>query len=55
MAFQDYALLTESFMEHMKEVAKNSGVDPDIVHWSGSVSVMEGQEPVKNVESHLTL
>ena len=53
--FQDYALLTESFMEHMKEVAKNSGVEPDIVHWSGSVSVMEGQEPVKNVESHLTL
>ena len=38
--FQDYALLTESVMEQITRVAKNSGVDPHIVHWSGSISTV---------------
>jgi pyruvate formate lyase activating enzyme len=35
-SFRDRPLLDRSFMERMVEVARNSGVDPQIVHWSGA-------------------
>jgi pyruvate formate lyase activating enzyme len=34
--FKDCPLLSRLSMEKMAAVARNSGVDPDIVHWSGS-------------------
>ncbi len=34
--YKDRELLSKLFMEKMAAVARNSGVDPDIVHWSGS-------------------
>lgn len=49
--FQNYALLTESFMEHITDVAKNSGVDPHIVHWTGSVRVMEDHKNNPNTRA----
>ena len=39
--FKDFELLTETVMEHLTEVAKNSGIDPDIVHWTGSTRIEE--------------
>ena len=35
-AFSDSDLMSKSEMENLASVARNSGVDPDIVHWSGS-------------------
>ncbi len=34
--FQDTELLSSDQIENLVVVAKNSGVDPDIVHWSGT-------------------
>ncbi len=34
--FKDCDLLQKDFMENLAKVAKNSGVNSDIVHWSGS-------------------
>ena len=34
--YKDSGLLNKLFMEKMAAVARNSGVNPDIVHWSGS-------------------
>jgi pyruvate formate lyase activating enzyme len=41
--FKDYDLLTGTVMEHLAEVAKRSGVDPNIVHWSGATK-LESEE-----------
>ncbi|RJP64502.1 MAG: glycyl-radical enzyme activating protein [Candidatus Abyssobacteria bacterium SURF_17] len=38
-SFKDADLLTKEFMESLVEVARESGVNPDIVHWSGSVKL----------------
>ncbi|MEA3223234.1 MAG: glycyl-radical enzyme activating protein [Thermodesulfobacteriota bacterium] len=38
-SFKDYELLTKEFMEHLTEAAKDSGVDPKIVHWTGATRV----------------
>jgi len=35
-AFDDSELLSKEFMEEMADVAKKSGVNPEIVNWSGS-------------------
>lgn len=35
-AYRDCELLSKMFMEKMAAVARGSGVDPGIVHWSGS-------------------
>jgi len=35
-AYKDHGLLSKIFMEKMAAVARDSGVDPAIVHWSGS-------------------
>jgi len=34
--FKDSDLLSKLFMEKMAAIARNSGINPDIVHWSGS-------------------
>lgn len=34
--FKNYSLLSKDFMEGLTEVAKNSGVNPDIVLWTGA-------------------
>jgi pyruvate formate lyase activating enzyme len=39
--FKDSELLSKLFMEKMAAVARNSGVNPDIVHWSGSTKLYE--------------
>jgi pyruvate formate lyase activating enzyme len=39
--FKATELLSKVFMEKMAVVARNSGVDPDIVHWSGSTRLEE--------------
>ena len=38
-AFNDSELMSRSEMESLAAVARNSGVDPSIVHWSGSTRV----------------
>jgi len=38
-AFKDSDLLSKLFMEKMAAVARNSGINPDIVHWSGSTKL----------------
>ena len=40
-AFGDDQLVTEESIERLTHVAKQSGVDPDIVHWSGSTRLEE--------------
>lgn len=49
-SFKTHPLLTETEMEHLAEIARRSGVDPDIVHWSGSTrmqpdTVTQKQDP----------
>ena len=39
--FSDTGLLTKDEMERLAEIASNSGVDPSIVHWSGSTRLEE--------------
>jgi pyruvate formate lyase activating enzyme len=39
--YKDEPLLTESFMERIAEIARKSGVAPDIVHWSGATRIEE--------------
>jgi pyruvate formate lyase activating enzyme len=39
--FKESELLSQLFMEKMAAVARNSGVNPDIVHWSGSTRLEE--------------
>jgi pyruvate formate lyase activating enzyme len=34
--FEGAQLLEENHVQHLVSVAKNGGVDPDIVHWSGT-------------------
>ena len=47
--FEDAQLLEENHIQHLVSVARNSGVDPDIVHWSGS-SKLEASETDKETE-----
>jgi len=37
--FKDSELLRKSEMEYLTEVARSTGVNPDIVHWSGSAKL----------------
>jgi len=37
--FKTHPLLSEAEMEHLAAMARRSGVDPDIVHWSGSTRI----------------
>lgn len=43
--FQESKLMRQMDMECLAEVARKSGVDPDIVHWSGSTQLEETEEP----------
>ena len=40
-AFKDCELMSKGDMEALSEVAKNSGVNPDIVRWSGSTKIAD--------------
>ena len=42
--FKDCGLLSRLFMEKMAAVARNSGVNPDIVFWSGSTKLEENEK-----------
>ncbi len=44
--FERTELLERSRMERLAEVARNSGVDPDIVHWSGSTRIETENNPI---------
>ena len=44
-SFKNSELLSKLFMEKMAAVARNSGVNPDIVHWSGSTRLDENDVP----------
>jgi pyruvate formate lyase activating enzyme len=39
--FENSQLMNASEMENLADVAKNSGVNPEIVHWSGSTRLEE--------------
>ena len=41
--FEDAELLEEFHIQHLVSVARNSGVDPDIVHWSGTIRLQDAQ------------
>jgi pyruvate formate lyase activating enzyme len=41
--FKDTALMTSEAMEQLAETARRSGVDPEIVHWSGSTRLEEDE------------
>ena len=43
-AFKDCALIPKARMEELAAVAKSSGVDPGIVHWSGATQLEERGE-----------
>jgi pyruvate formate lyase activating enzyme len=45
--YKDSGLLNKLFMEKMAAVARNSGVNPDIVHWSGSTR-LDGNDMSKS-------
>ena len=47
--FEDADLLEENHIQRLVSVARNSGVDPDIVHWSGS-SKLEASETITESE-----
>jgi pyruvate formate lyase activating enzyme len=49
--FEDAELLEENHIQHLVSVAKNSGVDPDIVDWSGTTRLPDTETeaaPAKN-------
>jgi len=39
--FKNQDLITKAFMEHLTDIAKKSGVDPNIVIWTGATKVEE--------------
>ena len=54
--YKDSGLMSREEMHRLAEIAKHSGVNPDIVHWSGSVELEEnGQNIEKNEEKRLRL
>ena len=50
-AFKDNKLLSKLFMEKMAAIARNSGINPDIVHWSGSTRLDENDLSTEQVVS----
>jgi len=50
-AFKDHPLLTRDTMDHLAGIARRSGVDPDIVHWSGSTR-MPGENDSDETNRH---
>jgi pyruvate formate lyase activating enzyme len=37
--FNNSPLLTTEFMEYLADVARTTGVDPSLVHWSGATRI----------------
>jgi pyruvate formate lyase activating enzyme len=50
--YRDSGLLNKLFMEKIAAVARNSGVNPDIVHWSGSTRLDENDKPNSQIVSN---
>ncbi len=46
--FQNADLLDSEQIDKLISVAKNTGVDPDIVHWNGGTRVEDGQKKVSS-------
>jgi len=40
--FKDSPLMSREYMENLAGCAADSGVDPDIVHWSGPTKMEAG-------------
>lgn len=53
-AFSDAPLITKARMEQLAAVARQSGVNPDIVHWSGSTR-LESDDGAEKEESESPL
>lgn len=51
--FKNCELITRQQMERLAMLGRNSGVDPNIVHWSGSTKLEQGEE--KKVEKKADL
>ncbi|PKL17426.1 MAG: hypothetical protein CVV49_11080 [Spirochaetae bacterium HGW-Spirochaetae-5] len=49
--FEKTPLIEESFMEELADIARRSGVDPEIVRWSGS-TVSPPNPPVGGFQTH---
>lgn len=45
--YKDQPLLTRETMENLARAARRSGVDPHIVHWSGSTRMPAASDPAK--------
>jgi len=50
-AFKDSLLLTKDRMEELTDIAMNSGIDPDIVSWSGPVKFEKDDSDVESSKS----
>lgn len=48
--FRDHDSLTEEFMERIAAVARDSGIDPALVHWSGPTKFESAPEPEGEAE-----
>ena len=49
--FENAELLEDAHIQHLVSAAQNSGVNPDIVHWSGSLKLDASEtaiEPQRN-------
>ena len=53
--YHDNELLTKDFMENMSEVARESGINPAIVHWSGSTKFEEQPDKESKKRADLQL
>jgi len=42
--FKDSPLMSREYMENLAACAAGSGVDPDIVHWSGPTKMEVGNK-----------
>jgi pyruvate formate lyase activating enzyme len=53
--FKDYKPMSETAMENLVEVAKDSGIQPDLPLWTGATRIEEVDEPQKDDGASLRL
>jgi pyruvate formate lyase activating enzyme len=53
--YHDAQLMRADDMERLAEAARQSGVDPEIVYWSGATRLEKNDEPEKDDTQHLRL
>ena len=53
--FKDSDLVTREMMEHLAEIARTSGVLPEIVHWSGATRLDQDEQPPEEESPRLRL